>query len=102
MVQIAENKLIIEINSLFPIDYLQSLQKEIIGIIRDIDYNNISGTNGCPFSHLLNLLESTLLTHHQQRHILEFTKWTQNPKPDKVEFEKWLKKSTEWLKNENE
>lgn len=102
MIQITDNKLIIEVNSPFPVDDLQCLQKEIIGVIQDIDYNNIAGANGCPFLHLLNLLQSTLPSYHQQRHILEFTKWVQDTEPDKGEFEKWLKKSTEWIKNEKE
>lgn len=102
MVQITENKLIVEINSPFPVDDLQGLQKEIISVIQDIDYNNIAGANGCPFLNLLNLFQSTLPTYHQQRHILEFTNWIRDPEPDKGEFEAWLQKSTDWIKNEKE
>lgn len=97
-----KNLIIVAINSSFPVDDLQGLQKEIINVIRDLDYDSIEGTKGCPFPNLLYLLESTLPTYHQQRHILEFNKWIQDPEPDKGEFEKWLKKSTEWIKNEKE
>lgn len=60
VVKLEKNKIIIEIETGCPADDFQELQKEIIRVIRDYNYADYGSCNGCPFLHILSLLDATL------------------------------------------
>lgn len=60
MVKLEKDRIVIEIETGCPDDDLQELQREIIRMIRYYNYQDYGNNNGCPFVHVLDLLESTL------------------------------------------
>lgn len=100
MVRTSENKLIIKMDVNAPADDLQALQRDIIGAIQCYDYKNFGNFNGCPFGLLLELLQTTLPTYHQQRAIMEFTEMAHDPAISDTAILEWHKSHREWLLKE--
>jgi len=100
MTRRTENKLIIEMDSHCPVDDLQALQKEIIGAIQCFHYNDFGNTNGCPFLMLLELLQATLPTYHQQKQMIEFTEMAHDPAISKTAIVEWFVSRKEYLMKE--
>lgn len=100
MVHTNKNKLTIEITDNSPIDYLQNLQREIINAIQEHDYKNYGNSCGCPFYHLLDLLESTLPTYYQQKQMIEFTNMANDTAISKTDIVEWFTSRKEFLLKE--
>lgn len=100
MVHTSKNKLIIEMDAHCPVDDLQALQKEIIGAIQCFNYNDFGNTSGCPFLVLLELLEATLPTFHQQKQMSEFTEMANDPAISKTAIVEWFMSRKEFLQRE--
>ena len=102
MIRIEENKLIIELDTYSPADDLQMLQKEIIAVIQFYNYSDFGGSNGCPFLLLLELLQATLPTYHQQKQVFEFTEMANDPAISQTAIVERFASRKEYLLHENE
>lgn len=100
MVHAKENKLIIEMETSSTADDLQALQKEIIGAIQCFNYNDFGNTKGCPFLILLEVLQATLPTFHQQKQMIEFTEMAKDPAISKTAIVEWFISRKEYLMKE--
>ncbi|VDR34762.1 Uncharacterised protein [Alistipes sp. cv1] len=102
MVHTSENKLIIEMDTRCPGNDIQDLQREIIDVMRFYDYKNFGCSNGCPFALLLDLLQATLPTFHQQKQMLEFTEMASDPAISENDIVEWFSSRKEFLLKEIE